>query len=119
MESLFGSEHPRRKRLPPAIRRLIVDLKAKYPRFNLNETANAVYVRFGRRPHPKTVRRVLDEEPLPLRFVRRFPPYHEIPELRDGRAVVVLALRAEGWSAKAISGRHGLRAPGHRSGRCT
>ncbi len=103
MESFFGSEHARRKKLPPAIRRLIVDLKAEYPRFNLNEIANAVYVRFGRRPDHKTVRRVLEEEPVPLRFVRRFPPYHEIPERRDGRAAVV-ALHADGWSAKAISG---------------
>ena len=38
-----------------------------------------------------------------MRFVRRFPPYHEITERRDGRAAVV-ALHAEGWSVKAISG---------------
>jgi putative transposase len=103
MESLFGSERARRRRLPPAIRRLVVDLKAEYPPFNLNEIANAVYVRFGRRPDHKTVRRVLEEEPVPLRFVRRFPPYHEIPERRDARTAVV-ALHADGWSAKAISG---------------
>ncbi len=103
MESLFGSEHARRKKLPPAIRRLVVDLKAEYPRFNLNEIANAVYVRFGRRPDHKTVRRILEEEPIPLRFVRRFPPYHEIPERRDARAAVV-ALHADGWSTKAVSG---------------
>ncbi|MDQ5817853.1 MAG: helix-turn-helix domain-containing protein [Actinomycetota bacterium] len=35
--------------------------------------------------------------------MRRFPPYHEITERRDGRAAVV-TLHAEGWSAKAISG---------------
>jgi putative transposase len=103
MESLFGSEHARRKKLPPAIRRFVVDLKAEYPHFNLNEIANAVYVRFGRRADHKTVRRVLEEEPVPLRFVRRFPPYHEIPERSDRRAAVV-ALHADGWSAKAISG---------------
>src|SRR5215218_7158876 len=33
MESLFGSEHARRKRLPDSMRRLIVDLKAEYPGF--------------------------------------------------------------------------------------
>jgi hypothetical protein len=49
MESLFGSERARRRRLPPAIRRLVVDLKAEYPPFNLNEIANAVYVRTTRR----------------------------------------------------------------------
>ena len=38
-----------------------------------------------------------------MRFLRRLPPYHEIPERRDGRAAVV-ALHADGWSAKAISG---------------
>jgi transposase len=102
MESLFGSEHARHKNLSPAIRRRIVDLKAEYPGFNLNEVANAVYIRFGRRPDHKTIRRVLAEEPIPLRFVRRYPLYHEIPERRERRAAVV-ALHAEGWSAKAIA----------------
>jgi hypothetical protein len=78
VENLFGSEHARRKRLPSAMRRLVVDLKAEYPGFNPNEIAGVVYVRFGRRPDRKTVQRVLEEEPIPLRFVRRFAPYHEI-----------------------------------------
>jgi putative transposase len=103
VDSLFGSEAGRRRRLPPAMRRLIVDLKAEHPALNPNEIARVCYVRFGRRPARKTVKRVLAEEPIPLRFVRRFPPYHEIPERRDGRAAVV-ALHADGWSAKAISG---------------
>ncbi len=103
MESLFGSEHARRKRLPPAIRRLVVDLKAEYPGFNPNEIANACYVRFGRRPARKTVKRVLAEEPVPLRFVRRLAPYHEMEEPAERRRAVV-ALHAEGWSAKAIAG---------------
>ena len=38
MESLFGSEAARkRKTLPPAMRRLIVDLKAEHPGLNRNE----------------------------------------------------------------------------------
>ena len=85
------------------MRRLIVDLKAEHPALNPSEIARVCYVRFGRRPARKTVKRVLAEEPIPLRFVRRLPPYHEIPERRDGRAAVV-ALHADGWSAKAISG---------------
>src|SRR5215204_4087216 len=103
MESLFGSETARYRRLPPAMRRLIVDLKAEHPGFNPNEISRVCYVRFGRRPARKTVKRVLQEEPAPLRFVRRFPPYHEISERREGLAAVV-ALHADGWSAKAISG---------------
>ena len=104
MESLFGSQHARRRRqLPPAVRRLVVDLKAEYPAFTLNEIANACYVLFGRRPDPKTIRRVLAEEPTPLRFVRRFPPYREAEDPAERRRAVV-ALHAEGWSAKAIAG---------------
>ena len=37
MESLFGSETARRRKLPPAMRRLIVDLKAEHPCLNPNE----------------------------------------------------------------------------------
>jgi hypothetical protein len=37
MESLFGSEVARRRGLAPAVRRLVVDLKAEYPGFNPNE----------------------------------------------------------------------------------
>ena len=104
MESLFGSEAARkRRRFPPAMRRLIVDLKAEFPGLNLNEISRICYVRFGRFPARKTVKRVLAEEPVPLRFVCRFPPYHEIPDRRDGRAAVV-ALHADGWSAKAVAG---------------
>jgi hypothetical protein len=33
MESLFGTERARRKRLPLSVRRLVVDLKAEYPGF--------------------------------------------------------------------------------------
>ena len=43
MESLFSTEKARRQQLPPTIRRFILDLKAEYPRFNLNEIANIVY----------------------------------------------------------------------------
>ncbi len=103
MESLFGSEPSRHRRLPPSIKRLIVDLKAEYPPFNLNEISAICYVRFGRRPDRKTIRRMLAEEPTPLRMMRRFPHYHEMPERRERREAVV-ALHAEGWSAKAISG---------------
>ena len=65
MESLFGAEAARRRRLPPAMRCLVVDLKAEYPGFNPNEIANAAYVHFGRRPDRKTVRKVLEDEPIP------------------------------------------------------
>jgi putative transposase len=103
MESLFGSEPARRRhRLPPAIRRLILDLKAEHPAFNLNEIANVVRACFGRKPDVRSVKRVLDEEPLPLKMVRNYPPYHEMEDAQEGRAAIV-ELRLSGWSAKAIA----------------
>ena len=103
MESLFGPGPAKRRRLPPGVRRLIVDLKAEHPALNPNEISRICYVRFGRGPARKTVKRVLAEEPAPLRMIRRFPPYHEIPEPGERRRAVV-ALHAEGWAAKAIAG---------------
>lgn len=51
-----------------------MDAKAEYPAFNLSEIANVVYVRFGRRPDVRSVRRVLEEEPIPLKILKRFAP---------------------------------------------
>jgi putative transposase len=102
MESLFGSDSARRKKLPPAMRRLIVDLKAEHPAFNLNEIANIAHACFGRKPDVRSVARVLDEEPLPLKILKNYPPYHEAGEPTQGRAAIV-ELRLAGWSAKAIA----------------
>jgi putative transposase len=107
MESLFDAPTAKRRRLPPAVRRLIVDLKAEYPAFNLNEIANVVHASFDRRPDYRSVARVLDEEPVPLKIVRNYPPYHEARDVREARAAVV-ELRLSGWSIKAISGYLGV-----------
>jgi len=103
MEGLFATEKARRRRLPPNIRRLIVDLKAEYPPFNTNEIANIAYVVFGRRPDVRTVRQVLSEEAWPLKLERDYPPYHEIEDPRERRTAIV-RLHAWGWSVKAIAG---------------
>jgi len=103
MESLFDAETAKRRKLPPSIRRLIVDLKAEYPRLSLGEIANICYVSSGRRPSKHTVKRVLEEEPWPLKMMRRFNPYHEIPEAKERRMAVV-RLHSEGWAAKSIAG---------------
>ena len=103
MDSLFAAQKAKRRRLPPATRRLIVDLRAEYPPFNLNEIANIAYVVFGRRPDVRTVRQVLSEEAWPLKLERDYPPYHEIPDLKDRRTAIV-ELHARGWSVKAIAG---------------
>src|SRR3712207_3879155 len=110
MESLFEAETAKRRRLPPNIRRLVVDLKAEYPPFNLNEIANIVRVCFGRRLDVRSVRRVLQEEAVPLKLGRNYPRYHEMQGPAERRAAIV-ELRVGGWNAKAIAGYLGV----HRS----
>ncbi|MDQ3316384.1 MAG: helix-turn-helix domain-containing protein [Actinomycetota bacterium] len=107
MESLFDAPKAKRRRLPPSVRRLIVDLKAEYPAFKLNEIANVVRAAFGTKPDVRSVERVLSEEPLPLKILRNYPPYHESEDLREGREAIV-ALRLDGWSVKAIAGYLGV-----------
>lgn len=102
MRSLFGSEPAKRHVLPASLRRLIVDLKAEHPALNNNEIARICYVYSGRKPHLATVQNVLEEEPLPLRALRRFEPYHEIPEGRKRRKAVV-TMHYEGWADKSIA----------------
>ena len=103
MESLFSSDAAKRRVLPRWVRRMVVELKGEHPALNPNEISNIIYVRTGRRPDRKTVKKVLSEEPIPLRMVRRFGPYHEIPQPKERRRAVV-ALHAEGWAVKAIAG---------------
>src|SRR3712207_5156069 len=102
MESLFGAETAKRRRLPPNIRRLIVDLKAEYPPFNLNEIANVVRACFGRKPDVRSVKRMLDEEAPPLKLERNYPRYHEMDSYE--RRAAIVELRVDGWSVKAIAG---------------
>jgi len=106
MASLFGSdpatERAKRWGLEPAIRRMIVELKAEHPALNNNEISNIVYVRTGRRLGKHTAARVISEEVVPLKLSRLFEPYHEAPSRREAREAVV-ALHLDGWSVKAIA----------------
>ena len=102
MESLFASPKAKRRVLPPAIRRKIVDLKAEHPPLNLEEIANICGVLFGRRPDGHTVRAVLQESAIPRKLVRRFEPYHEAGDITESRKAVV-TLHREGWSDKSIA----------------
>jgi transposase len=107
MASLFTQAPPdhseeKSRGLPPDMRQLIVDLKAEHPGFRPNEIATICFLRFGRRPSPHTVQRVLADGPLPCIPARRFPPYTQIAEPFERRKVVI-PLHAEGWSVSTIA----------------
>lgn len=70
---------------------------------SLAEIANICYVHSGRKPSKHTVKRVLSEDPIPLKMMKRFDPYHEIPEPKERRMAVV-RLHSQGWTPKSIAG---------------
>ena len=106
MRGLFADPVPNERdgrRLPPEIRRAIVELKAEHPPLRPYEIATICRRRFGRPVGHHTVARVLATEPLPDDLPRRFPPYHAIDDpVRRRRAIVCLA--GEGWTPTAIAG---------------
>ena len=106
MMSLFATDpavaRAKRRGLEPAVRRMIVELKAEHPKLNDSEIVNIVYVRTGRRLGKHTPGRVLAEEVVPLKLSRLFEPYHDSADRREAREAVV-ALHLDGWSVKAIA----------------
>jgi hypothetical protein len=94
-------------RLPDEIRQAIIQLKAEYAPLSPHEIAAICSARFGRRPSPHTVKRILAEEPLPVGVSRRFPPYHAIGEAAE-RRLAVIRLHTEGWTTTSIAGYLGI-----------
>jgi len=103
MASLFAPPKVERHRtLPEEIRRHILALKVEHPAFRPHEIATICAVRFGRRPSPHTVKRILAETPPVPASTRRYPRYHQIADAADRRHAVV-SLHSEGWQKTSIA----------------
>ncbi len=107
MQSLFPSEEQGRARetgktLPQEIRQLIVDLHTELPTMSWREIAEVCYIRHARRPDHKSVKHIATATPPPSLKERRYPPWHQIPDLAE-RKVAVIRLHAEGWSITSIA----------------
>lgn len=107
MASLFAPMPERPRRLPDEIRQAILQLKAEYAPLSPHEIAAICQARFGRRPSPHTVKRILAEEPLPVGVSRRFPPYHAMGDAAE-RRLAVIRLHTEGWTTTSIAGYLGI-----------
>jgi transposase len=104
MRSLFEPEQvEKHSQLDPEVRGLILNLKAEYPPMRPNEIGTICYVRFGRRPHDRTIKRVLEGHPIAIRMFRRLEHYHDIPDVIERRKAIV-TLHSEGWNVKSIAG---------------
>jgi transposase len=74
---------PQPRRLPPEIRRTILELKAEHPPLRPHEIATIVDVRLGYPVSHHTVKRIVTTEAISAR-ARRYPPLS--PDRRSGRA---------------------------------
>lgn len=66
------------------------------------EIAEVCYLRYGRRPDHKNVKRIATSGPPPSLTARRYPPWHQIPDPAE-RKLAVIRLHAEGWSVTSIA----------------
>jgi putative transposase len=103
MRGLFEPEQFEKSRLDSEVQGLILNLKSDYPPMRDNEIATICYVCFGKRPHGRSVRRVLEANPTAIRMFRRFKPYHELEDVIERRLAIV-TLHSEGWNVKSIAG---------------
>ena len=88
--------------LPAPIRQAIIDVKREHPSLHTHEITTICWARFGYRPSPHTVKRILAEHPPPPRQHRRFPPFHAIAD-PTARRLAIIRLHIEGWNAKSIA----------------
>jgi putative transposase len=107
MQSLFpsggqGGARETGKTLPPEIHQLIVDLYMELPSMSWREMAEVCYVRYGRRPHHKHVKRIATSGSPSSLQARRYQPWHLIPDAAE-RKLAVIRLHAEGWSITSIA----------------
>jgi len=107
MQSLFasgeqGGARETSKSLPPDMRQLIVDLHFELPSMSWREIAEICYIRYGRRPDHKNVKRIATSGPPPSLRARRYQPWHLIPDPAE-RKLAVIRLHADGWSITSIA----------------
>jgi transposase len=107
MQSLFpsgeqGGARETGKTLPPEIHQLIVDLHFELPSMSWREIAEVCYIRYGRRPHHKHVKRIATSVPPPSLQARRYQPWRQIPDPAE-RKLAVIRLHSQGWSITSIA----------------
>ena len=93
----------RHQQLPAPIRQAIIDLKREYAALNTHEITTICWARFGQRPSPRTVKRILAEAPPAPPAARRFPPYHASTDPVAAR-LAIIRLHIEGWNITIIAG---------------
>lgn len=93
----------RHRQLPAPIRQAIIELKREYAALNTHEITTICWARFGQRPSPRTVKRILAEATPAPPVAQRFPPYHAFADPVAAR-LAIIRLHIEGWNTTSIAG---------------
>jgi len=93
----------RHRQLPAPIRHAIIELRREYAALNTHEITTICWARFGQRPSPRTVKRILAEDMPAPPPARRFPPYHAFADPVAAR-LAIIRLHIEGWNTTSIAG---------------
>jgi hypothetical protein len=102
MASPLRPNHRETPALACAGPRGILALKAEHLALRIHEITTICWARFGHRPSPHTVKRILAEGLLPPVLGRRYPPYHAIADPIEA-CLAIIRLHMEGWTKKNIA----------------
>lgn len=92
---------PPPRTLPPAVRTMILALKAEHPPLTANAIARICWTCLHYRPGARTIARILRETPPTPPAKRRFPVFHALSPTR--RRWAIIRLHLDGWGVNAIA----------------
>ena len=87
---------------PEVITRQILYLKQLYPPIHYREIVRILENTFGYHTNHHTVKRFLDENPIPVQLEFKFPKFNEFEEAYQARWLVI-QMYYEGWNKKSIA----------------
>lgn len=87
---------------PEVITRQILYLKQLYPPIHYREIVRILKNTFGYHTNHHTVKRFLDENPIPVQLEFKFPKFNEFEEAYQARWLVI-QMYYEGWNKKSIA----------------
>jgi transposase InsO family protein len=88
---------------PPVVAQLILSLKQHYPPIHDREIVRIVERKLGYKTNHHTVRRFLEQHPIPVQLEMQLPTFHDFEDAYQARYTVV-RMHFEGWNDASIAG---------------
>lgn len=88
---------------PPPVARCLIHIKHAYPPIHYRELVRIVERKFGYKTNHHTVKRFLDDHPIPEQLTLDIQGFHDFEQAYQARWLVV-RLAYEGWNDHSIAG---------------